>query len=223
MARSNRSTKNLVGPYFGEFAITSPIEKVSLALDSLPRNDIAYSPWSDRPDKPDVSFAFAHGRQCILIKYFVREPVVRATYFRAQDPVYEDSCVEFFVRFNDENEYYNFEFNILGACLLYFGPDRHHRVPAPAEEIATIKFFTTLQNVVNNEGRNEMDWQLTVVIPLNAFFKHQFESMSGVTTRANFQKCGDNLPSPHYLVWNYIESASPDFHRPEFFGEVEFE
>jgi hypothetical protein len=222
MARSNRSTKNLVGPYFGEFAITSPIEKVSLALDSLPRNDIDYSPWSDSTDKPDVSFAFAHGRKCVLIKYFVREPVIRATYFRAQDPVYEDSCVEFFVRFNDEPEYYNFEFNILGACLLYFGPDRHDRVPAPTEEISTMRFFANLQNV-SIEGRNEMDWQLTVMIPLTVFFKHKFETMTGVATRANFQKCGDSLPSPHYLVWNYIESENPDFHRPEFFGEVEFE
>jgi Carbohydrate-binding family 9 len=62
-----------------------------------------------------------------------------------------------------------------------------------------------------------------VMIPLTVFFKHKFETMTGVATRANFQKCGDSLPSPHYLVWNYIESENPDFHRPEFFGEVEFE
>jgi hypothetical protein len=38
--------------------------------------------------------------------------------------------------------------------------------------------------------------------------------------RANFYKCADNTRIPHYVSWNPIEVASPDFHRPEFFGEL---
>jgi hypothetical protein len=27
---------------------------------------------------------------------------------------------------------------------------------------------------------------------------------------------------PHYLSWNRIDIPQPDFHRPDFFGELKF-
>ena len=38
--------------------------------------------------------------------------------------------------------------------------------------------------------------------------------------RANFYKCGDKTAHPHYLSWSPIHTEKPDFHRPEFFGEL---
>jgi hypothetical protein len=38
----------------------------------------------------------------------------------------------------------------------------------------------------------------------------------------NFYKCADETISPHYLSWNPIDAPAPDFHRPEFFGEIHF-
>jgi hypothetical protein len=46
--------------------------------------------------------------------------------------------------------------------------------------------------------------------------------MKGKKCRANFYKCGDDLPEPHFLAWNMINTEEPDFHRPEFFGTLEF-
>ena len=40
--------------------------------------------------------------------------------------------------------------------------------------------------------------------------------------RGNFYKCGDLTQREHYLSWNRVACAEPDFHRPEFFGELEF-
>ena len=40
--------------------------------------------------------------------------------------------------------------------------------------------------------------------------------------RANVYKCGDLLPVPHFISWNPITTESPDFHRPEFFGQMRF-
>ncbi len=37
---------------------------------------------------------------------------------------------------------------------------------------------------------------------------------------AAFYKCGDNTGRPHYGSWKAIAAESPDFHRPEFFGEL---
>ena len=40
--------------------------------------------------------------------------------------------------------------------------------------------------------------------------------------KANFYKCGDKLSVPHYLSWNPVTTEKPDFHRPEYFGLLEF-
>ena len=39
----------------------------------------------------------------------------------------------------------------------------------------------------------------------------------------NVYKCGDNLSQPHFLSWQPIHTDKPNFHVPQFFGEVEFE
>ena len=38
--------------------------------------------------------------------------------------------------------------------------------------------------------------------------------------KGNFYKCGDETKTPHYGSWNPIENPTPDFHRPEGFGEL---
>jgi hypothetical protein len=66
-------------------------------------------------------------------------------------------------------------------------------------------------------------WELSVAIPSNVFIHHLIPSLSGQKGRVNFHKCGDQLPVPHFLAWNNIQSAEPNFHLPEFFGEIYFE
>ncbi len=36
----------------------------------------------------------------------------------------------------------------------------------------------------------------------------------------NFYKCGDLTAHPHYVTWSPVGTPGPDFHRPEFFGEL---
>jgi hypothetical protein len=47
--------------------------------------------------------------------------------------------------------------------------------------------------------------------------------LKGKTCRANFYKCGDDLPEPHFLSWNNIIADKPDFHLPQYFGTLTFE
>ncbi len=51
---------------------------------------------------------------------------------------------------------------------------------------------------------------------------HAIDSLEGKRIPANFYKCGDKLRTPHFLSWNKIEIEKPDFHRPDFFGELHF-
>jgi len=39
----------------------------------------------------------------------------------------------------------------------------------------------------------------------------------------NFYKCADETSTPHYVSWSEISTAAPDFHKPEFFGELNFQ
>ena len=42
----------------------------------------------------------------------------------------------------------------------------------------------------------------------------------GIHFRGNCYKCGDRTEHPHFLAWNPVHTPTPDFHRPEFLGEM---
>lgn len=211
--------KHLSVPYI-HIGETSAIGEISSKLDDVHREIIQYSPWAAFPYKPEAAFAMAHGDSGVFLKFFVEEKYVRAVYSEPNQPVYKDSCVEFFISFGEEREYYNFEFNCAGTCLLSFGEERTNREMTSPELIRSIAFHSSLKPAISRDAN--IGWELTVAIPFAAFQYHQISSMKGKKCRANFYKCGDDLPEPHFLAWNTIQTEEPDFHRPEFFGTVEF-
>src|SRR5690606_28834879 len=122
------------------------MDVISSALDGTPRHFIDLIPWQEFSYKPAVSFSAGHCNDCLFIKYYVHEAVVKAIHYRANDPVYKDSCVEFFIAFHDEKTYYNFEFNPIGTCKLNFGTERHDRKLISEKVISKIKYSITIQN-----------------------------------------------------------------------------
>ncbi|MDO4827106.1 MAG: carbohydrate-binding family 9-like protein [Bacteroidia bacterium] len=77
-------------------------------------------------------------------------------------------------------------------------------------------------------GRTPADpnnyWHITFIIPISALYKDKFASWDELKgARCNFYKCGDGLSKPHYLSWAPVLTEKPNFHSPQFFGEVEFE
>jgi hypothetical protein len=214
--------KALTVPFLGAVSRVSPIAHLSFLLDSHETNVIGMAPWAGYGYKPDVRFAIAYGDDCIFIKYYVSEKSVRAIYKQPNEPVYKDSCVEFFVAFGDEREYYNFEFNCAGTCMVGFGAKRTNRKLLPETVIMTIRHQSLLK-LVDNDGQGNIGWELTLMIPFEVFYHHSVTSLNDQQCRVNFYKCGDDLPDPHFLAWNNIKSTEPDFHLPEFFGEMKFE
>ncbi|MCD8071883.1 MAG: hypothetical protein LUE10_01625 [Alistipes sp.] len=137
-------------------------------------------------------------------------------------PVWTDSCVEFFISF-DESGYYNFEMNPIGTTLLGFRKERENPTHAPDSAIDSIGRIPGMGTEPFDELSGGQQWQLTVRIPVSSFFMHQIDDLSGVNARANFYKCGDSLTVPHYLSWKPIENHKPDFHLEQFFGDITFE
>jgi hypothetical protein len=195
--------------------------EIAAFIDQQEKNLIDIAPWKEYANKPQVSFKIAHDGAHLFIKYDVTESEVLARYKHINDPVYKDSCVEFFIAFGDDKDYYNVEFNRLGTCLGRFGPERENRVEIPEDVLKTIKYERTLKQKTDINDM-AINWTLTIVVPVGVFCFHHLNTIQKQKSRMNFFKCGDDLSEPHYLAWNNIISEEPNFHLPEFFGRVEF-
>jgi hypothetical protein len=206
-------------PYLKDINAGVRMEDVSLALDKTERYIIQRSPWPEFAYTPQVSFSIAHAGDRILLKYFVQEKAMRITHHTDNSPVYEDSCVEFFIAFGNNEEYYNLEFNGEGICLLGFGKNRSDRKPVGQDIIRRIRRLA----IIKNDPAGTINWQLALVIPVGIFIYHGIDSLKKMHCKVNFYKCGDKLPEPHFLSWRDIRAAVPDFHLPEFFGDAYFE
>jgi hypothetical protein len=212
--------KHLSIPFLNSIDQKSTIAEVATCLDALPNQRIEQAPWIDYPYKPVVSFAIGHSNDCLMIKYYVKEKVVKGACHSPNSPVYTDSCVEFFIALENGAGYYNLEFNCIGTNLSGFGSGKTDRTPLPEAVIKNIKY----QALLHNDTRAGMiNWELALMIPIRVFCFHTISTLQGMRCAANFYKCGDELPDPHFLSWMPIQSPQPNFHLPEFFGSLYFE
>lgn len=207
--------------FLSDYYHSSPIETLSACLDKQPKQEIKYAPWQMLLDKPEAAFAIAYAEDAIFLKFFIAEKTLKSVYINPNDPVYEDSCVEFFISFNDNPSYYNFEFNCRGTCLLGYGADKK-RTLISSDLILTIKSQTRIKTKKAAMGKDLIYWELTLNIPKSVFIHDSALQLKGIKSKANFFKCGDGLPEPHYLAWNNIQSFEPNFHLPAFFGKLNF-
>ncbi|HEX2536076.1 MAG TPA: carbohydrate-binding family 9-like protein [Chitinophagaceae bacterium] len=206
----------LTVPYL-EQPLTEGGDAFDAVPDRPPLHRLEEAPWPQFPGRPAVRFAVAYNENFLFLKFAVREPVLRVACLRTHDPVYEDSCVECFIAFDDRG-YYNFEFNALGVCLAAFGPEREGRRPLAEALLDGVGRSGTIRHGAPEGCR----WELALSLPLAVFSHHPGLVLKGRTARANFYKCGDRLPEPHYLCWAPVDTPEPDFHQPRFFGTLRF-
>ncbi|MBD5234273.1 MAG: hypothetical protein HDS65_08875 [Bacteroidales bacterium] len=178
--------------------------------------------WPDESQsRPKASFAIAHSGHKLYIDFRVRCNYLLAEHSHDQDPVSQDSCVEVFMQPEKDGEYWNFEFNCIGFL------NASHRLVRPnptrlnESELAQVLRFPSCGNRPFKEIEGVFTWNILVVIPLSLM---NFDNPApGTVIRGNFYKCASGASVPHYLSWNPITTEKPDFHRPEFFGELVFE
>lgn len=179
--------------------------------------------WSDEyPYAPQTGFRIAHHSTDILLDYRVGERHVRAMAAHDGGRVWEDSCCEFFCSPADDGHYYNIECNCAGTLLVGVGDGRQGREAAPAEVLGHIARWSSLGPAPFDTCEAPAFWRLSLIVPIGTFFRHNIGELSGRRFRANFYKCGDLLPAPHFMSWSPVGTPHPDFHRPEFFGQLHF-
>ena len=199
------------------------LDNISGELDLLDEvHQINIASWKEFSYEPQVDFKVAYYSGNLFIKYYVNEKYIRAVNTNINGNVWEDSCVEFFVAPGDTGNYFNFEVNCIGTCLVQKGEKREGRKFLASDEINRIKSFSSLGNSSFSERKGSFVWNLTLVIPLVSICGLQLESLKGLKMKANFYKCGDKLSEMHFLSWSPIGTPQPDFHQPDYFGELEF-
>lgn len=186
------------------------------------KNSIDVVNWESFKYKPKVEFSIGHAGNEIWLKYYVTESHIKALETKTNGDVYKDCCVEFFISFDSVN-YYNFEFNCIGTKQVGYGPGRNDRKKIDPKLLDAIQVDPSLGTQPFEEKSGQFDWQLMVIIPVSCFVYDNIRSLEGVKATANFYKCGDETSVPHFLSWNPIGVKDPDFHRPDFFGILQFE
>jgi hypothetical protein len=199
------------------------VEKIS-GTDQLPakaEHSISNQNWVEAPDV-HAKFSIRHDGTSIYLYYQVDEPEIRAVNTGFNSPVWEDSCVEFFLSFGGEEGYYNFEINAIGTVLGAYGVDRNKRFHLADSLLSQIETSPSLERKPIESLEKRTFWSLQLIIPVRVFHFSKIKNLSGVDAHANFYKCGDKLKQPHFLSWKPVLSSSPDFHTPRYFGQLSF-
>ena len=196
-------------------------EELSLLFDNanIHSHKIDTVNWKTYPYCPEVSFRIAHNGEAIFLNFRVNESDIKAVCDQDNGRIWEDSCVEFFVSFNDET-YYNIECNCIGKILIGKGEVRENRIKLPETILKTVDRWSSLgySPVENLSG----DWEVSLIISKKIFYPDITNTFNKVAAKGNVYKCGDLLQTPHFLSWNPIQSENPNFHRPDFFGQLLF-
>lgn len=172
----------------------------------------------DAPYVPDCNGSVARTKTHLAVMYHVRGLDLRATEMEDNGHSWEDSCCEFFVSDPFDGTYYNFELTCAGSLLGAKGSGRSNREFRDPTLLKRVIRHSSLERkpmVVNGQI---FGWTVAMLIPFDLIGIDP--DNLPVSVRGNFYKCGDLTAHPHFLSWNPVGVPKPDFHRPDFFGEI---
>lgn len=171
------------------------------------------------PADVDVKFGIAYDDNNLYLKYTVNELHPKAICTTTNGKVWEDSCVEFFIAF-DNSGYYNLEFNCIGTRLVGYGTSNKDRGWLDKELVERINTNPSIRRQPIDIEDTATAWELEVIIPKEVFGNKLSYFEVGKSFKVNFYKCGDNQKQVHFLSWSPINNETPNFHLPKYFGEM---
>ncbi|MBQ9833355.1 MAG: hypothetical protein IJO48_06455 [Clostridia bacterium] len=184
----------------------------------VPKLNIDNHQWLEKTDI-SATAQICCDDTAIYVKLTAYEKNILSRYSTQCDPVWNDSCLEFFFcPIEGDLRYFDFETNPNGASFIGFGKSNTEMLRLiktdPCEKLLNI------QTDVFDGG-----WSALFTIPYDfiRIIVPEFAPVSGSKIRANCYKCGDETVSPHYISWNPINFETPLFHRPQDFGTMIFE
>ena len=168
--------------------------------------------WDKSMTTPVTTAKLLWSEEGIHVRMTTDEKPLLARVTEQNGDVYADSCMEFFIQPNINDErYLNFEFNAFGTNYLSIRRDRH-----------TYEFCKYGKKDLNVKSKvNDGEWVLMFTVPfsmLNDIFGTYTDEMRG-----NLYKCCEDKAPAHWASYYPIDTPAPDFHCPKFFGGFKLE
>ena len=179
--------------------------------------------------RPVTTARLLYDRTALYGLFHVRDRYVRCVRTQFGEPVYKDSCVEFFVKPAGAAGYFNFEFNCGGAFLCSYITDPTRTpdgfagyVRLTARDVKGVKTCASLPQRIEPEIATPIEWYLGFYIPLRVLsrFCDCRRPEPDTVWHGNFYKCGDETSHPHWASWSPVDALN--FHLPGCFGEMRF-
>jgi len=171
-----------------------------------------------------------YSADALHLAFLVHDCYVRAQHRNYQDPVYLDSCVEFFVKPQKTRGYFNFETNCAGVMLISYVEDPTRTpsglakaTPVPKELAEKIEIYHSLEPPDDSEIIEPTIWTIQYSLPLSILehFVGKLGPIEGSCWKGNFYKCAEHVSQPHWASWQPL-AEELNFHRPELFGDLYF-
>jgi len=188
--------------------VFDPAREPFCALEYAP---IANYMWDPDGYCPEARAYVARTEDGLLVLMCANEQQTIAVETRIGGDVYKDSCLEFFLMGRPEHnpDYINFEVNANGVAHIGLGAGRPNR--------RVLKELPA--GMCISHSRHEGQWWAVCYNIPDAFIREMLGGDLEDTMRANFFTCDESI-HPHFGSWNKVEVVQPDFHRPEWFGEL---
>lgn len=168
------------------------------------------------PYRPDVFFKLGVVGDSLVAELKCYESEPRITYTKKNQPVYEDSCLEFFFcPFESRKEYINIECNY-ATYLSEYGAEKQGRV-----YVSDITDIEPQINSFKGKDANGDFWGVTITVTkefVSAVYNEDINKVDFNFVKANFYKCGDKCHTPHYVAFNPVTTLPPGFHNPSCFA-----
>ncbi len=186
-------------------------------LSEVRPQDIACANWKEYPYIPEVTLRIAFSDSHLALLYKVREEHIRGAELEDNGPVWEDSCVETFIKDPVGEGYYNIEVNCIGTRLAAHRLSRTDFELFKPEKLSKIGCIASLPHQVTDISEAaDKEWMIGELIP----FEVLGLDAAPESLEVNFYKCGDKCRQLHFLSWSPIGLPEPNFHCPEFFGKI---
>lgn len=189
---------------------------------------------SIRPESSDfiplVQVKLLYNNEGISGIFYVEDKYVKRSRTTHMDPVWNDSCVEFFVKPIPGKGYFNFEFNCIGVLYASYvsNPERtddgfKEFTMFSKEECGKVEIVSSLKESIEPEYKESLIWTLQFFIPFSLIeiFAGKLDLEKKNEWSCNFYKCADESSHPHWISWAPIRELN--FHSPESFGKLFFE
>lgn len=209
-------------PYVEDSIIEDAADISYIIEETGTRNTIDSLNWEKYRYHPLTTFSMAHSEKYLYVDFFVRCNYLRGFYDKTNSPVEEDSCVAIYLQQGDSDEYYALSFNCIGAVKGEIVHGDGSRELMQPESLDTIMRVCSVGNRPFRELEGLFSWNVAVRIPLE-LLGIEVPVVTPLVLKGNFYKCAASTSQSHYLSWCPVDTAEPDFYRPESFGTIVLE